>query len=208
MSRVWKHSQATGNARLVLLAIADHEGEIGAWPSITTLAKMVNASESTVQRAIRELVHLGELHVELQNAPMAGQYKTNLYWVNVQGYQNDARGVKSDIQGCQNERSGVSSHDVQTLNKTIKKTLSTLLPESWSPTEAHLVYCAENNINLEDEVEKFKAHAQATGRKQKDWDASFRLWLVNAKKWSKPTSLQKPVLSSKPVDWMNPQKKG
>ena len=44
MQAVWQHSKAEGRARLVLLAIADHQGEIGAWPSIATLAKMVNAS--------------------------------------------------------------------------------------------------------------------------------------------------------------------
>jgi len=68
MSAVWRHSQSTGRARLVLLAIADHQGEIGAWPSIATLAKMVNASERSVQRDIQELIELDELIVEWRQA--------------------------------------------------------------------------------------------------------------------------------------------
>ncbi len=45
MNAVWRESKSDGRARLVLLAIADHQGEIGAWPSIRRLAQMVNSSE-------------------------------------------------------------------------------------------------------------------------------------------------------------------
>lgn len=63
---VWYHSEAEGSARLVLLAIADHDGEGGSWPSVPTLARMARVSESTVVRARRALVALGELVVHEQ----------------------------------------------------------------------------------------------------------------------------------------------
>ena len=63
---VWYHSRADASARLVLLAIADHDGEGGAWPSIPTLARMTRLSESTVRRALKQLAALGELVVHLQ----------------------------------------------------------------------------------------------------------------------------------------------
>jgi len=63
---VWYHSRADASARLVLLAIADHDGEGGAWPSIPTLARMTRTSASTVRRSIKALVALGELTVHLQ----------------------------------------------------------------------------------------------------------------------------------------------
>ncbi len=62
----WYHSQADASARLVLLAIADHDGEGGAWPSIATLARMTRLSPSTVRRSIKALVGLGEVTVHLQ----------------------------------------------------------------------------------------------------------------------------------------------
>lgn len=62
-SLVWKHSQATGTTRVVLLAIADHDGEGGAWPSIPTLARMARVKDRAVQRSISELVEMGELVV-------------------------------------------------------------------------------------------------------------------------------------------------
>lgn len=68
ISWVWENSSASGNDRLVLLAIADsaeHDGS-NAWPSVRTIAKKCLLSERTVQRAIRSLVSAGELIVEEQ----------------------------------------------------------------------------------------------------------------------------------------------
>lgn len=93
MNAVWRQSRASGRQKLVLLAIADHQGELGAWPSIATLAKMVNASERSVQRDIQELAAMGELLIEEQAAPTRGQYKTNRYWVTVSGVTDSKPGV-------------------------------------------------------------------------------------------------------------------
>lgn len=93
MNAVWQNSKAEGRPRLTLLAIADHQGDIGAWPSIERLAKMVNASGRSVQRDIAYLQSIGELIVEKQNAPGSSQYKANLYWVTVPGVTNAQSGV-------------------------------------------------------------------------------------------------------------------
>jgi|DEB0MinimDraft_10_1074344.scaffolds.fasta_scaffold13734_5 hypothetical protein len=112
MNAVWKNSKADGRARLVLLAIADHQGEIGAWPSISTLAKMVNSSERSVQRDIQHLQAIGELRVEVQNAPTKTQYKSNLYWVTLPGVTESQSGVTdSAVRG--------DTVVVQNLNRTI-----------------------------------------------------------------------------------------
>lgn len=122
MSNVWKYSKSVGRARLVLLAIADHQGEIGAWPSIPTLAKMVNASERSVQRDIQELVELGELSVSVQQAPSRGQYKSNLYWVTVgeqSGVTENASGVTNLQSGVTESSSGVTAGGVLTITKPL-----------------------------------------------------------------------------------------
>jgi hypothetical protein len=63
---VWQHSESTGNARLVLLAIADAADQHGenAWPAQQTIADMVRVSVRTVRRLVADLVELGELEVE------------------------------------------------------------------------------------------------------------------------------------------------
>lgn len=127
---VWRTSQSVGRARLVLLAIADHQGEIGAWPSIETLAKMVNASERSVQRDIAELVELGELIKHEQAAPSRGQYKSNLYWVNlpsvshlISGVTDGDSGVTELTSGVTELQSGVTAGGALTLTRTITKPL-------------------------------------------------------------------------------------
>jgi len=129
MNAVWKNSKADGRARLVLLAIADHQGEIGAWPSIATLAKMVNSSERSVQRDIQHLQAIGELRVEVQNAPTKTQYKSNLYWVTLPGVTESQSGVTdSAVRG--------DTVVVQNLNKTItepsKAQTEKLFDEFWT----------------------------------------------------------------------------
>ena len=67
MSLVLNHSRAKGTAKLVLIGIANHDGDGGSWPTIATLARYANTSERSVQRALEQLVELGELEVK-QNA--------------------------------------------------------------------------------------------------------------------------------------------
>ena len=133
MQAVWQHSKADGRARLVLLAIADHQGEIGAWPSIATLAKMVNSSERSVQRDIQYLQDLGELTVEVQNAPTRNQYKSNLYWVKLPGV---TAGVTNAPSGVTESQSGVTAVGVLTLKEPLlepnKAQIEDLFNEFWT----------------------------------------------------------------------------
>jgi hypothetical protein len=110
VSLVLNQSKATGRAKLVLLGIANHLGDQGAWPSISTLARYANASERSVKRDIQELIELGELKVEVQNAPTRTQYKTNLYWLTIGS-------------GVTDSASEVTAGGVLTLNRTITKPL-------------------------------------------------------------------------------------
>jgi hypothetical protein len=123
VSLVLNQSRATGRAKLVLLGIANHLGDQGAWPSISTLARYANASERSVKRDIQELVQLGELKVELQNAPTRQQYKTNLYWITIgSGVTDWASGVTDWVsRGDSSGKSGVTAVGTQNINLTIKE---------------------------------------------------------------------------------------
>jgi hypothetical protein len=124
VSLVLNNSRATGRAKLVLLGIANHLGDQGAWPSISTLARYANSSERSVKRDIQELVELGELKVELQNAPTKTQYKTNLYWITIgSGVTESASGVTDWVsRGDSSGKSGVTPVGTQNINLTIKET--------------------------------------------------------------------------------------
>lgn len=66
IARVLHHSNARGTAKVVLLAIASHDGLGGAWPSVATLARYANVNSRTVQKCIAALVESGELERQLQ----------------------------------------------------------------------------------------------------------------------------------------------
>jgi hypothetical protein len=123
VSLVLNQSRATGRAKLVLLGIANHLGDQGAWPSIATLARYANASERSVKRDLQELVELGELKIELQNAPTNHQYKTNLYWITIQsGVTTEPSGVTDWVsRGDSSGKSGVTPVGTQNINLTIKE---------------------------------------------------------------------------------------
>lgn len=115
MSLVLHHSQATGRAKLVLLGIANHLGDEGAWPAIETLARYANASPRSVQRDIKELADMGELIIAEQGSPISSQYRTNLYWINVtcpencDGTYSHRTGVTDRAPGVTNTAPGVTT---------------------------------------------------------------------------------------------------
>lgn len=66
LSTVLHHSKAKGTTKLVLVGIANHDGDGGAWPSVGTLMRYTNAGRRTVQDALRALQGLGEIRVHAQ----------------------------------------------------------------------------------------------------------------------------------------------
>lgn len=183
MAWVFKNSKASPAAKLVLLAIADHQGERGAWPSERTLAKACNMSERSVRRKIAELVELGELEVQVNSAPVEGQYKSNLYWVRVDNSGN---------QGGQNRQSGwtdlagrVDNVVLQNV-KNHKRTFS----EDWQPSEELKTWALATNPDLQIETETANMidYLLASGKaaQVKDMDARFRTWVRNSVKFQKP----------------------
>lgn len=60
------HSRARGSAKLVLLGIANHDGDGGAWPAISTLARYAGVSGSQAQKLVGQLVGLGEIRRHVQ----------------------------------------------------------------------------------------------------------------------------------------------
>ena len=59
ISLVLNHSKAKGTAKVVLIGIANHDGDGGSWPSHETLARYAQVDERNVRDAIKKLVDLG-----------------------------------------------------------------------------------------------------------------------------------------------------
>jgi AraC-like DNA-binding protein len=62
---VWNFSKATGGAKLLLLALAEHADSNGrCWPGIGRLSDMVGTSERHIKRLLKELEGLCELEIK------------------------------------------------------------------------------------------------------------------------------------------------
>lgn len=70
---VLHHSRAKGTDKLVLVGIANHAGDGGAWPAVLTLARYANVDVRTVQRSLSRLVDSGELTRYVQAGGLVGR---------------------------------------------------------------------------------------------------------------------------------------
>lgn len=76
------HSKSRGTAKVVLLGIANHDGDAGSFPKVATLAKYANVHPRRVQEAISQLVELGEIAVATKQGGMRDipdHLRPNLY---------------------------------------------------------------------------------------------------------------------------------
>jgi hypothetical protein len=199
ISLVLNHSQATGRAKLVLIGIANHLGDQGSWPSIATLARYANVSERSVKRDIKDLVEMGELCVEVNAAPVGGQYKTNLYWITIDpsGVTDwVSRGDRLGNQGCQVLQTGVTASGTQNIINHIEPLLKKKgFDSDWKPGAELVEWAKKTNPNLDvpDAVEQMIDYLLATGKASavKDIDARFRTWVRNSVKFGKPVGKEK-----------------
>lgn len=195
MSLVLNHSKATGRAKLVLMGIANHQGDQGSWPSIATLARYANASEASVHRDIRLLQELGELRVELQAAPTNTKYKTNLYWVIIDPKTDESLGVSnsvgvsdSTLRGVKSDSLGVSPSDGQNIIRNLKKP-NLGFNENWQPSEQQKTELQKKypSANLDQHLQEMILYIIERGEqaKVKSMPAKFSRWMINADKYAK-----------------------
>lgn len=75
-------------AKMVLLGIANHDGDGGAWPSVATLARYAEVSTRSVQRALADLEQAGLIERHLNQGGTArsrDHSRPNLYVITLSG---------------------------------------------------------------------------------------------------------------------------
>jgi translation initiation factor IF-1 len=55
------------------------------------------------------------------------------------------------------------------------------LPTDWHPSEAHRLLASERGVDVAEEADKFRDWCAANGATKKDWEATFRNWIRNAR---------------------------
>lgn len=82
MALVLHHSRTRGTARLVMVGVANHDGDGGAYPSLDTLTVYTGVECRATQDGIRQCVEAGELSVTRQAGGGVGvpdHLRPNLY---------------------------------------------------------------------------------------------------------------------------------
>jgi Helix-turn-helix domain len=108
------HSRAKGTAKLVLLGIANHDGDGGAFPKIATLAKYANVHPRRVVDALNTLGELGEIIIHHKDG---GTHRTpshvrpNLYEIVLQCPEECDRTKNHRIDGERLGRSYKGQHE-------------------------------------------------------------------------------------------------
>lgn len=73
MAIAMHHSRSVKASTIgVLIGIANHDGDGGAWPTVATLAHYARVSHRQVQRELTELERMGEIKRDIQDGGMAG----------------------------------------------------------------------------------------------------------------------------------------
>lgn len=199
MARVFDESEARGNERLVLLAIADEADDDGshAYPGYDRLALKCRVPKSTVRGAVDRLVERGELEVTRPEKRGRGHFTT--YRVIL---QERAEIALSDVPegaekgGKGRERAGlvpltstnadtqysVLSKEKTSFATTPRKPRKTNAPDSFPLTDALRAWAKDNapNVKLEVETERFLDYNRARGIGYVIWEAAWRGWMSKA----------------------------
>lgn len=178
------------SAKLVLLSLADHANATGyCWPSVARLVKRTGLSRATIFRSIETLTGLGLVSQAYE------QGKVNRY------------NLMLPVSSCNQSHSDTSitvipppSHDETTPVSPCDQTRLMVIPEpsvtvkepsmkraraisaDWCASDTLLAWAKERapNVDTTIESEKFVNYYQSKGESRKDWDASWRNWIIRA----------------------------
>ena len=202
IAAVLHHSKASGSAKLILLGIANHQGDAGAWPAVSTLARYANITVRQAQKQIRVLEESGEVKIDYQAPEMTKH--TNRYWVTVRCPKecdgSTAHRVNSTTGGGElYDTPGVNSTTPEpSMNRQEPKIgKATRIPLPFVITEEMRDWAETKipGVDIDFETESFIDYwkAKPYHATKVDWPATWRVWMSKTKRTaqSKERSLPK-----------------
>lgn len=205
---VWHETTARGSDLLVLLALADIADDDGScWPKVGVLSDKVRLDRATVQRRLKALID-GGLVERVERPGSSNLYRVLVPWSDGEGVpQIAAPGVPHGRGGGAAQARHRVPHGCGTepsLNRqdtsagpSPRRKPERALPEDWKPTAKHAALASERGVDLSSEAFRFRAHAAANDRRQRDWGAAFTMWLSKAR----PDAGSKSSRSHLPEAW-------
>ncbi|NOD75950.1 hypothetical protein GS639_07200 [Ruegeria sp. HKCCD4332] len=199
-----KVGSPTRKAVLLYMAGCASDDGSGVWASKKTIAADLEMGKRTVQKCIEDLVGAG-LIAHVGKRPCANGY-TIEYRLNLNAISTlePTRALAARMQKEHLTRARDAGQEVQEVPPNIPRTLSepseepplvpreqkstraTSLPDSWVPSKKNVQDAADRSFTekeIEYEADRFRDYHLAKGTKFKDWDAGWRTWLSNSRKF-------------------------
>lgn len=188
----------TSNMKFVLCLLLDRADESGGscFPSLQDLAERGQMSRSVVQKCIDGLIANGYLSKTRTRKTGGSLYGSNDYFLNISKLDDSINYRKkvTDVPSKGNCRTVERYHQVpsdgnkpvnEPVNEPIIKPVRNYhpIPEDFSITSDMKDWFSKKGytFDIDTVTEKFINHAQSNGRKQKDWKASWRIWMLDEK---------------------------
>jgi hypothetical protein len=179
-------------AKIVLYWIADHHnGETGeCFPSINRLADLCEMSRRAVEGHIAELERIGLLKRHTRIVSGRGQTSNGYTLHLVETAPQNLRTPPADFSEgpTQNLRTlnlGMINQGSEPEKKKPSRAVS--LPDEWCPSEKNIADAEARGFTHEEinhEADRFRDYHLARGSSFKDWNAAWRTWLGNAKRYA------------------------
>lgn len=203
---VFQHSQANGNDRLVLLAIADEADDDGSnsYPSVDRISAKARVNKRTCIRAIQRLEELGELVVIRPDQRGRGHH--NRYRVvtgksdtlsneapaePVEAAKETVRiGAERRAQECTRPIDPLTKEDQSQLlgaeDAPKPKARKTRITDEFTVTPQMEAWARKNTPTISPMVEtpKFIDYWMGRGDPMADWVRTWQNWMRNAKKFA------------------------
>lgn len=177
-------------AKIVLYWLADHHnGETGeCFPSHKRLAEVCEMTDRSVRNQIEALKEMGLIEVIDRQRPNGSQ-TSNAYKLILKG-ESGGKNIPTPMENISTPHvHNFPTHNLGNNNlgnKPIGKK-AVQLPENWVPSDTNIKYARERDFTdqeIEHEAEQFRNYHHAKGSTFKSWDAAWRTWLGNARKFA------------------------
>ncbi len=187
----------SADEKLLLIFLSKHKGHRGIYPSVLTLAKELQRSESAIRRSLRRLKKKNLIIID-QIPGKSSQYTLILPdldlstapGVHAQGYMDipqastpgGGKRPRLDTPGV-HARQSIQSNNPMNNTERARMKRAAPLSDDFEPNK-QTCKAAQNLGLTEDEAnfefDKFMTHHQALGSEKKNWDKALENWFIKA----------------------------
>jgi len=184
----WALSQDAGSpsAKLVLLILANRANQDGkCWPGFNGIAEQTELSRRTVVTQVQKLVDAGLISVTQRPKQQSNLYTLNMNCTSAAVALRSETVAPPVVQQLHQGSATVAPEPSLTIIEPKLYRAAKRVPADWCLSESTYEFALSVGMDeseLDDQLGQFCDHEFKTARK--DWDACWRTWCRNWKKWS------------------------